>query len=89
MYLVQGKSTGSLSKEDIKNLYYKMSDTIRDFNDGTYSSYSDQLKTAYLNSYDDLSDEKNIELSERDRCFPISAPFRSDSNNIMKRNSYL
>lgn len=62
MYLIQGKSSQGLDKEDILNLFTKMSDAIRNFNEGEYSSYSEQMKTAYLNSYDGLSDEKNIEL---------------------------
>lgn len=62
MYLVQGKSSSSLSKEDIKNLFYKIADTIECFRNDTYSSFSDQLKTVYMNSYDGLSDEKNIEI---------------------------
>lgn len=62
MYLIQGKSTNKLSNEDIKNLFYKISDTISDFQERKYSNYSKKLKAAYLNAYDNLNDNKNIEL---------------------------
>lgn len=62
MYLVQGKSTNSLSLEDIKNVFYKMCETVQNFHDKKYSNYSKVLKASFLNSYDDLDDNKNIEM---------------------------
>lgn len=62
MYLIQGKSTSMLSNDDIKNIFSKMIDTIENFNNKNYDKYSKILKQAYLNAYDDLNDEKNIEL---------------------------
>ena len=62
LYLIQGKSSESISTEDIKNLFSKMVDTINDFEDKQYDKYSALLKQTYLNAYDDLTDEKNIEL---------------------------
>ena len=62
MYLVQGKTSKKLTYEDIKNLFVKMTDTVKDFNDKKTESYSSQLKTAYRNAYDDIDDNKNIEL---------------------------
>ena len=62
MYLVQGKSSTSLKAEDIKNLFRKMAETVSDFDDRKFDKYSTVLKAAYLNKYDDLNDDKNIEL---------------------------
>lgn len=62
MYLIQGKSTSNLSFEDIKNALHKMVKTIIDFEEKKYDKYSQILKAAYLNAYDDLSEDKNIEL---------------------------
>ena len=62
MYLIQGKSSSSLSFDDIKNLFYKMAETVENFEEKKYDQYSDALKSAYLNAYDYLNDSKNIEL---------------------------
>ena len=62
MYLIQGKSSKNLSFEDIKNAFYKICDTIDDFEKGNYDQYNSRLKSVYLNRYDDLSDDKNVEL---------------------------
>lgn len=62
MYLIQGKSSNNLSFEDIKNVFYKMSDTVMHFDERKYDQYSDLLKSAYLNAYDNLNDDKNIEF---------------------------
>ena len=62
MYLVQGKSTNSLSLEDIRNALIKMDVTVNNFEKGKYDSYSEKLKSTYLNAYDDLSENKNITL---------------------------
>lgn len=62
MYLIQGKTSSSLSYEDIRNVFFKMDTTINDFEKIRYDSYSEKLKTTYLNAYDDLSENKNITL---------------------------
>lgn len=62
MYLIQGKSSDKLTVEDISNALIKMDNTIKNFDKGQYNSYSEKLKTVYLNAYDDLSDNKNIVL---------------------------
>ena len=62
MYIIQGKSSDTLSLEDIKNVFYKMCDTIENFDKNKFDNYSAKLKSIYLNRYDDLSDDKNIEL---------------------------
>lgn len=62
MYLVQGKSSNKLSLEDIKNSFNKMCDTIEKFENGDINSFHQKLKSIYLNKYEDLSEDKNIEL---------------------------
>ncbi len=62
MYLVQGKSSNSLSVEDIKNVFNKICDTIENFENDKSSRYSNKLQSTYLNKYDDLSDDKNIQI---------------------------
>lgn len=62
MYLVQGKSSGNLSFDDIKNIFYKMVETVTKFDEKNYYNYSQILRTVYINAYDDLNDDKNIEF---------------------------
>lgn len=62
MYLIQGKSTEKLSLDEIKNAFHKMCDTIEKFEKGNIDGFSRKLKTVYLNKYDDLSEDKNLEL---------------------------
>lgn len=62
LYLIQGKSSDSLSLEDIKNIYHKIIETVSNFTERKYNDYSDKLVSAYLNAYDNLNDDKNIEL---------------------------
>ncbi len=62
MYLVQGKTSESLSYEDIRNVFFKMNTTINNFEKIKYDSYNEKLKSTYLNAYDDLSENKNITL---------------------------
>ncbi len=62
MYLIQGKSSSKLSIEEIKDAFYKIFETINDFEKNNYDKYSKDLKRIYLNRYDDLSDDKNIEI---------------------------
>ena len=62
MYLVQGKSSTNLSYEEIRNAFHKMDTTVNNFEKGKYDTYSDKLKSTFLNAYDDLSESKNITL---------------------------
>ncbi len=62
MYLIQGKSSNTLSHDDIENVFIKIVKTIGKFEDKDTESFSSILKSAYQNAYDNLSDEKNIEL---------------------------
>lgn len=62
MYLIQGKSSGSMSVEDVINVFYKMKNTVEDFEKENYSKYSRKLKSAFRNVYDSLDDNKNIEM---------------------------
>lgn len=62
MYLIQGKTSEDLTIEDISNIFYKMKNTVENFEGGEYSQYSKKLKSVYKNVYDSLDDNKNIEL---------------------------
>ncbi len=62
LYLIQGKSSENLSIEDIKNAFYKMRETVCKFNEKNYDDFSDRLQQSYLNAYDLLNEDKNIEF---------------------------
>jgi len=62
MYLIQGKSSEGMSVEDVINVFYKIKNTVEDFEKEDYSKYSRKLKSVYKNVYDSLDDNKNIEL---------------------------
>lgn len=62
MYLIQGKSSSNLSIEDIKNVFYKICDTIEKFDKNDFDGFNSRLKSVYLNRYDDLDENKNMEL---------------------------
>lgn len=62
MYLIQGKSSANLSLDDVKHLFMKMENTIADFENRKHDKYSFALQEAYLNAYDDLTEDKNIAL---------------------------
>lgn len=62
MYLVQGKTSDNLTIEEISNVFYKMKNTVENFESGSYSQYSKKLKSVYRNIYDSIDDNKNIEF---------------------------
>ena len=62
MYLLQGKSSESITIEDIKNIFNKMIITIEKINKNNYSDLSDRLVSNYLNAYGSISEQKNIVL---------------------------
>ncbi len=62
MFLIQGKSSSTISKEEIHNIFNKMERTVRDFSDNKFDNYNNDLKRTYLNARDSLEDETNIEL---------------------------
>lgn len=86
MYLIQGKSTSNLTIEDIKNVFYKISATVTDFDEKKYDKYSTALKTAYLNKFDDLNDNKNIELVLFTKT-ELSEEIRKDLDSFSKSES--
>ena len=62
LYLIQGKSSEGLSLEDIKNVYSKIKETVKNFDNKNYDKYSAVLKSSYLNAFDSLNQDMNIEL---------------------------
>ncbi len=62
MYLIQGKSSEDLTIEDISNVFYKIKNTVENFENESYAQYSKKLKSIYKNAYDGLDNDKNIEF---------------------------
>lgn len=62
MYLIQGKSSENLTIEDISNVFYKIKNTVENFEHESYAQYSKKLKSIYKNAYDGLDNDKNIEF---------------------------
>ena len=62
LYLIQGKSSAGLSIEDVDNALSKMANTFAKFMDRKLDELNDAIKTALANAYDDLTEEKNVEL---------------------------
>ena len=62
LYLVQGKSTADLSIEDVDNALNKMAKTFAKFKDRKLDELNEAVRSALSNAYDDLTDDKNVEL---------------------------
>ena len=62
LYLIQGKSSAGLSVEDVDNALNKMAKTFTKFTDRKYEELNDAVKSALSNAYDNLTEDKNVEL---------------------------
>lgn len=62
MYLIQGKSSEKISIDIISSALHKMVRTINKFEKKEYESFNENLKTVFINAYDDLDESKNITL---------------------------
>ena len=62
MYLIQGKSSDSLSFNDVCDVFNKIDRTVKKFEEKDTEDFSQKLQSAYQNAYDELSNETNIEL---------------------------
>lgn len=62
LYLIQGKSSPSLSLEDIENALNKIAKAFTKFKDRKFDELNEAVKSALSNAYDDLTDDKNVEL---------------------------
>ena len=62
MYLIQGKSTESLSYNDVCDVFNKIDRTVKKFEEKEADCFSHKLQSAFQNAYDSLSNEGNIEL---------------------------
>jgi len=60
--LIQGKSSANLSIEDVDNALNKMGKAFTKFLDRKHDELNDAVKSAIANAYDDLTDDKNVEL---------------------------
>lgn len=62
LYLIQGKSSSNLSIEDVENALNKLAKAFKKFKDHKLDELNDAVRTALSNAYDDLTDDKNVEL---------------------------
>ena len=62
LYLIQGKSSASLSIEDVDNALHKIAKAFAKFKDRKFDELNDAIKSALSNAYDDLTEDKNVEL---------------------------
>lgn len=62
MYLIQGKSSESLSFNDVCDVFNKIDRTVKKFEEKDTEDFSQKLQSAYQNAYDELSNETNIEF---------------------------
>mgnify|MGYP000081807122 CR=1 FL=1 len=62
MYLAQGKTSSSISKEDLHNIFTKMERTIKLFQKGDYDKFNNHLKRLFINTIDKLPENPDIEL---------------------------
>ena len=61
MVLIQSKNVQDInSKDDIKDIFTKMSQTVSDFKNEKVGSYNDRLRRIYREKYDDASDDSNF-----------------------------
>ncbi len=66
LVLIQSKNVQELhSKDDAKDIFTKMAQTVDDFNNERIGSYNDRLRRIYREKFDDASDDDsfNIELT--------------------------
>lgn len=62
LYLIQGKSSTNLSLEDVNDALNKIAKTFNKFKDHEFDRFNETTKSALANAYDDLTDDKNVEL---------------------------
>ena len=61
LVLIQSKNVKDInSKDDIKDIFTKMSQTVSDFNNEKIGNYNDRLRRIYREKYDDASDDSNF-----------------------------
>lgn len=98
LLLIQGKSSNSLSYNDIRDVYNKMLETVRNFKSKNYSQYSDKLYRTFIDVTENM-DEPDInfvlftntvvtsELMDKIQKNIISAPeFQSYTIEIYGKN---
>ena len=62
LILIQSKYGKNINKEDIKNVFYKMIATVRDFRNGATGRFNEKLREKYSSHYDDIKDENNFSI---------------------------
>lgn len=63
LVLIQSKNVQDISsKDEIKDMFTKMSQTVIDFKNERVGSYNDRLRRIYREKYDDASDDPNFRI---------------------------
>jgi len=63
LVLIQSKNVEDFhSKDDIKDIFAKMAQTVKDFEVDTIGSYNANLRRIYRENYDDASDDPNFNI---------------------------
>ena len=63
LVLIQSKNVQDFnSKDDIKDIFIKMAQTVSDFHNEKIGSYNDKLRRIYREKFDDTSDDYNFSI---------------------------
>ncbi len=62
LYLIQGKSTNCLSVEEVSNALDKIAKTFIKYKNRKHDELNELVKSALANAYDNLTEDKNVEL---------------------------
>ncbi len=62
IYLIQGKSSNSMSYNDVRDALFKIAETFENLVSKRYLNYSDRLTRAFVNNYEMFRNEPNVEF---------------------------
>ena len=62
LYLIQGKTSTTLSYNDIRDIFYKIRETFENLYNKNFDSYSNRLTTNFISLFDAFKDEPDIEF---------------------------
>ena len=62
LVLIQSKYGENIDKNDIKNIFFKMSETIKKFEENKASEFNSKLKKVYRENYDDIKNDDKFAI---------------------------
>lgn len=62
LFLIQGKSTDSLTYNEIRDLFYKMRETFLNLKDKKYDNYNNRVVNSFINAYESFNETPEIEF---------------------------